>query len=110
MQREDYKFGLGYHPTPKEIVNARQEAQARKTTARRGHPKNYNVRPHPLTRNGHFLREGDNFTFYGLSEPGYIKDKGLLVLRLEIFNDCHLLEENMFTAEKKNSPQKIGWI
>jgi len=58
-------------------------------------------RPYPLTLNGQFLREGDNFPFYGFLEPCYIKEKGFLLSGLEIFNDYRLLEEEVFTVEKK---------
>jgi len=70
------------------MTKANQEAYAQKTATRKGYPKHYTVKLYPHTLNGQFLREGDNFPFDGCPEPHYIKEKGILVSRLEVFNDC----------------------
>lgn len=87
IQKEDYKFGIRYEALLEEVTKDRQEAHAWKATVRKGYPKHYIVRSYPHTCNGLFLWEGDNFPFYGFPEPRYIKNKGILVATLEVFND-----------------------
>ena len=50
-----------------------------------------------LLMDNSFLKETTSLSM----EPCYIKEKRLLVLGLEIFNESHLLEEEVFIAEKK---------
>jgi len=83
---EDYKFTLGYQPIPEEVARARREAQARKLAAGKGFLKHYAVKPHSHTLNRQFLHKGDNVPLYGFLEPCYIKEKGILVPRVEVFN------------------------
>ncbi|KAJ8422386.1 hypothetical protein Cgig2_024804 [Carnegiea gigantea] len=96
---------------PSEIdqVSSDLGSTTQKTTARREYLKNCTIGPYPLTLNGQFLREGDNFPFYGFPEPCYIKEKGPVVLGLEIFNDYHLLGEEVFTVETKEKSTK-DWV
>ena len=54
------------------------------------------------------MRKGDNFPFYGFPEPCYIKEKTLLVLGLEIFNNYHRFDEEVFTS-KKNKQSTKHW-
>lgn len=64
-QREDYKFGLGYSPTPEEVTKVREEAHARKVVAQKWYQKHYTIKPYPHTFNGDFIHKGGNFPLYG---------------------------------------------
>ena len=48
----------------------------------------YFIKSYPRTLNGQFLHQGDNFLFYGVLKPYYIKEKGIWVPGLEVFSDC----------------------
>ena len=99
-KREDYKFRLGYHLTLEEVTKVRQKAQARKAIAKKGYLNHFTIRSYTNTLNGEFLREGDNFPFFNFLEPCHIKEKGILVSVLKVFNHCQLLEKEAFIIVK----------
>ncbi|KAJ8422214.1 hypothetical protein Cgig2_032931 [Carnegiea gigantea] len=55
------------------------------------------------------LKRGDNSPFYGFPEPRYIKEKGILVSKLEVFNDCQRLEKEVLTTIR-GDPSTQDWV
>jgi len=45
-------------------------------------------------------------SFYGFLEPNYIKENEFLIPWLEVFNYCHLLEEEVLLRSKKTTPHQ----
>jgi len=75
-------------------------------TIKKGYWKDDIVKSYLYTLNGQFLHKGNNFPFYGFPGAHYIKDKGIWVLRLEVFSDRQLLEEEGLNSKGKDQSTK----
>ncbi|XP_077244859.1 uncharacterized protein LOC143884896 isoform X2 [Tasmannia lanceolata] len=83
-------FGLGYVPTEEEEEAMEKLLKLKEEIRRTG--RVLLMAPYPLSMNGHFIKEGETFPYYGFSEPWYDSVTGIMIPGFEIFSGLALPE------------------
>ncbi|KAF5934632.1 hypothetical protein HYC85_030803 [Camellia sinensis] len=88
-----HAFGLGYTPTKEDWVKKGKEMVSRARAKQTW--KHYELVQRPIwgTLNGHFVWEGEDFSFYGFPEP-WVNSEKQRIPNFEIFFDLQLQDSD----------------
>lgn len=105
VSHNPHTFGLGYLPTKEDWVRKGKEMARRARAKKTGKPYELVHRPIPGTLNGCFVREREDFPFYGFLEP-WLNVERRRLLGFEIFFDLQLYGDDV-AEEQTDRPAEV---
>lgn len=114
-ERIGYSFGLGYAYTPANVAGYIREERKRCKLRVEGKPYEYPLRSYRKTRNGYFVREGEDVPYLFFPKPS-VDENDRRHPGFEIFKDVALAEAiekkivvSPTKGEKEATPMQNDW-